>query len=92
MTARLGKRWCVFRSLGFAYRGPDRNVWRVLFEVQDRPEDMDRNRPGGVQSVGPWLIAPSPTDAATSMMVTVRHRCGMVAVVTRLAQISLSDL
>lgn len=89
LAARLDKRWCVFQALGFAYLGPARTVWRVGYENATRPASGDTNRPGGVQTVGPWIVDAPPSPEANRLLITVRHRCGLIDVVTRLAEVEL---
>ena len=85
LSARVEKRHCVFTALRFTWHGKGREVWRVGYTADDQPPNTDTDRPPGQQSLGPWLIAATPTDAATTLRITVRHRCGPFAVVTPLA-------
>lgn len=92
LTARMEKRWCVFTSLGFAYGDRAGQVWRVGYAAADQPPNTDTNRPAGVQTLGPWIVAAPPVVHARHLRITVRHRCGLFAVITPLATLDLSAL
>ena len=90
MTARMEKRGCLFRALRFAWYGADDEVWRVGYAATDQPGGVDTDRPPGIQTLGPWLVGAPPTGDATTLKITVRHRCGLFSVVTPLATLDFS--
>lgn len=92
VTAEVEKRHCVFVSLGFAYHDDANHVWRVGYTTADQPPDTDTNRPSGIQTLGPWLIAAAPVVDAHTLTLSVRHRCGPFSVTTPLATIETDAL
>jgi hypothetical protein len=92
LMAQVEKRHCIFTALRFAWRGEGAQVWRVGYTTADQPEGADPDRPAGHQSLGPWIIAASPTTAAQNLHIDVRHRCGPFAVITPLARIDATTL
>ena len=89
VAARIDKRWCVFRGLGFAWRDDGAAVWRTGYRLAEAPRNADLNRPSGTQTAGPWLIPAPPAPEATRLTATVRHRCGLIDVTTRLGEVRL---